>query len=101
MAVRGPKRELAHARRFVSGGREDLCACGHGSRVKPVNVVDAQVCDVAVIAKLARGGNVRAAAEHERDFARATEPPIARVNVIELAPKDLAISAVAPAHSGI
>jgi hypothetical protein len=91
MAVGRPERDLAHAQRFVSRGLEHLCACTHGSRVKLVNVVDAKVCDIAVIAKLARGGNVRAAAEHERDVARTTEPPIARVNVIELASEDVPI----------
>jgi len=96
MAVGRPKRELAHAPPFVSGGLEDLCAGSNGSRVKPVNVVDAEVCDITVIAKLARGGNVRAAAEHEGDVARATEPPIARVNVIELAPEDVAIPRAGP-----
>jgi hypothetical protein len=96
MAVGRPERELVHAPPFVSRGLEDVGACSKGSRVKPVNVVDAEVCDIAVIAHLARGGNVRAAAEHKGDGARTTEPPIARVNVIELAPEDVAIPRTGP-----
>jgi hypothetical protein len=96
MAVGRSEPELTHAPRFVSGGLEDLCACSNGSCVKPVDVVDAEVRDVAVIAELARGGNVRTSAEHEGDLARATEPPIARVNVIEFAPEDVAIPRAGP-----
>jgi hypothetical protein len=91
VAVGRPKAELTHAPRFVSRGLEYLCSSIDGSRVEPVNVVDPQIGDVAVIAELARRRNVRAAPEHERDLARATESPIARVDVIELAPEYVAV----------
>src|SRR6202042_2974396 len=83
--------ELTHAPRFVLGSLEYLCASIDRSRVKPVDVVDPQIGDIAVIAKLARRRNVRAAPEHKRDLARPPEPPIARVDVLELAPQYVAI----------
>ena len=50
--------------------------------MKRVNVVDTQIRDIAVVAKLACGGNVRAATEHEHDRARATKPPVAGAGVL-------------------
>jgi hypothetical protein len=96
VAVGRPKRELTHAPWFVVGGLEYLCACRDRSHVERINVIDAQIRDIAVIAKLARGGNVGAATKHEHHLARATKPPIARVNVIELAPEDVAIPRTGP-----
>jgi hypothetical protein len=53
--------------------------------VVTIHIVDVEIRDVAVIANLAGGRNVWAATQHERHVAGATEAPIARVDVIELA----------------
>jgi hypothetical protein len=50
-----------------------------------------EVGDVAVIAEFAGVRNVGAATEHECDLACATETPIARRDVVELAPEDIAV----------
>jgi hypothetical protein len=56
-----------------------------------VDIVDTEVRHVAVIAKLAGGGNVRASAEHECDLTGATETPVTRVDVVDFAAEHVAI----------
>jgi hypothetical protein len=61
------------------------------SAVERVDVVDAEIRDVAVIADRGRCGRVRAAAEHEGDVARATEAPVSWLDVVEFATKDVPV----------
>ena len=91
MTVWRPERDLTHAPGFIFWAFQNLGACSDGSAVEAIDVVDAEVRDIAVIAKLTGDGNVWAAAEHEGDVAGAAEPPVARVNVIDVAPKDVAV----------
>jgi hypothetical protein len=91
MAVRRSKAKLTHPPRLVSRRLQYLRAGGYGSPMERVNVIDVEVRNVAVIAELAGGGNVRAATEHEGHSACATEAPVARGDVIELATQDIAI----------
>jgi hypothetical protein len=82
MAVGGSKRELTHPPRFVSWRLQDLGPDSYGPPMKRVDVVHIEVRDIAVIANLAGGRNLRAAAEHKWHVAGATEPPVARVDVM-------------------
>jgi len=91
MAVGRPQRDLTHAPGFVSWSFQNLSARSNGSAVEAIDVVDAQVRDVAVIAKLTGGGNVRATAEHEGDLPSAAEPPVAWGDVIDFASQDGAV----------
>ncbi len=58
MAVGRPQSKLAHAPWFVSRRFQHFGVRGHGSSVEAIYVVDMEVRDIAVIAKLTRGGNV-------------------------------------------
>jgi hypothetical protein len=75
---------------------QDLGTRGEGSLVEPINIIHAQVRDIAVIAELARIGYVRTPAEHERHLARTTEPPVARVHIIDLAAENLLVPRTGP-----
>ena len=91
MAVWRSQREFAHSPRLVLG---DLGHVGAGCprpTVKCVDVVDVQVGNVAVIAELGGSGYVRAAAEHEGDFACAAGASIPGLDIVELAPKNVPI----------
>lgn len=96
MAIGRAEAQLAHSPRLVAGRLEHLRPCSDGPRVKSIHVVDPEVGDIAVIAKLACGGNVRAAAKHEGDLARATEAPIAWVNIIGPASEHVAVPRTGP-----
>jgi hypothetical protein len=91
MAVGGAERELAHAPGLVSRWMCDLGAGGHRAAMKGVHVVDAKVCDVAVIAQLRCRRNVWAATKHERDGARPAKAPVAGGDVVELAAQDVPV----------
>lgn len=86
-----PKPELPPAPRLVSWWLQNLGTGSDGSSVEVVNVLDAEVGHVAVIAKLARGGHVWASTQHERDVARPAEAPVARIDVHEVAPENVAV----------
>ena len=91
MTVWGSKSELAHAPRLVAWLLQDLATHSGGSFMEGVNIVHVQVRDVAVIAELSRAGHVRAPAEHERDVARTTEPPVAGGDVVDVAAENIPI----------
>jgi hypothetical protein len=91
MTVGGSKCELAHAPRLVVWLLQDLGTHRDGSFMKGVNIVHAQIRDVAVIAELRRFGHVLAPAEHEGDLACATEPPVARGYVVDLAAENVPV----------
>jgi hypothetical protein len=91
MPVGRPKPKLSPPPWFVLWGLEDVCARGDRPTEERVNVVDVEIGDVAVVAKLAGGRNVRATSEHERHAARATKPPVARIDVVDLAPENIAV----------
>jgi len=86
-----PKPELPPAPRLVSWWFQNLGTGSDGSSVEFVNVLDAEVGHVAVIAKLAGGGHVWASTQHERDVARPAEAPVARIDVHEVAPENVAV----------
>ena len=91
MTVWGSERYLMHTPGFILRGFQNLGARSDGSAVEAIDVVDAEVRDIAVIAELTGRGNVWAAAEHKGDIAGAAESPVARVYVIDVAPEDVAI----------
>jgi len=91
MPVRRAKPKLAPAPRFVSWRLEHVCARSDRLAEERINVIDVEVGDVAVVAKLAGGWNVRATSEHERHAAGAAKPPVARIDVVDLAPENIAV----------
>jgi hypothetical protein len=91
MPVGRPKPKLAPPPWFVLWGLEDVCARGDRLAEERVNVVDVEIGDVAVVAKFTGGWNVRATSEHERHAARATKPPVAGIDVVDLAPENIAV----------
>jgi hypothetical protein len=56
-----------------------------------INVIDAEIGDIAVITRFGGGGNGGAAAKHESDMTCAAETPIAGDNVVEFASKTVRV----------
>jgi hypothetical protein len=91
MAIGRAKPELPHPPGLISWRFEHVGTRSDSSAVKPINVVDAEVGDIAVIAELAGGGNIGTSAEHEDDVTGAAEAPIACVNVVKFAAENVPI----------
>jgi hypothetical protein len=70
---------------------EDLGAGGYRALVKPVDVVDAQVGNVTVVAQLSGCRNAWATAEHECRAACSAEAPVAGCDVVEFAAENVPI----------
>ncbi len=96
MTVGGSKPQLAHAPRLVLWLLQDFGTHSDGSLVERVTIVGMQVRDVAVIAEISRGGHVWAPAEHGGDLVHPTEPPVSRIDVVDLAAENLPISRARP-----
>ncbi len=96
MAVGGAEPQLPHSPRLIARGVQHLGPRSYRSVVERVNIIDTEIRDVAVITQLAGGGHAGAAAEHERDGARATKSPIAWGNVVEFAPEDIPVPRTGP-----
>jgi len=91
MPVRRAKPKLAPAPRFVSWGLEHVCARSDRLTEERVNVVNVEIGDVAVVAKLTGGWNLWATSEHERHATGATKTPVAGIDVVDLAPENIAV----------
>ena len=91
VAVWGSHAKLAHSPRLVRGWFQDLRARVDRPVMEGVDVIDAQIRHIAVIAELRCGHGVRAASEHDVDRAGMAERPVAGLRISCLATKDVAI----------
>ena len=91
MTVRRAKAELTHSPRLVPWRLQNLSTLSDCPPVERINVLDTEIGNITVIAKLTGSRIVRASPQHERDGSRTTEPPIPRVNIVDPAPQDVAI----------
>jgi hypothetical protein len=91
VAVRRAQPKLAHSPRLFAQVLENLGARGDRFAVVGGDIVDSEIRDIAVVSELACGWDIGAAAQHERDPARAAERPIPRINFVDLAAEHVAI----------
>lgn len=91
MAIGRAEGELSHTPWFILRRLQNLGACSDGSSEESVDVIDLEIRDVAVIAEVAGGRYIWAAPEHELHLATTTEAPVTGINVLRIAPEDLAV----------
>ncbi len=91
VAVRRAQTKLAHSPRLFAQVLQNLGARRDRFTVVGGDIVDSEIRDIAVVSELACRWDIGAAAQHERDPARAAERPIPRINFVDLTAEHVSI----------